>query len=122
MFWDRKVEVNNKAVLITGQSYLYSLFTIPFITTKGCSSGFGQRLALRLTQKGFKVFATVRDLKNPGSIELLEKCQFNDNMSVIQMDVTNEEMINKCYEIVKTELEVKGYQLWAVVNNAGRLA
>ena len=68
------------------------------------------------------MFATVRDPNNPGSLELLEKCQFNDKMSVIQMDVTNEEMINKCYERVKNELEIKGYQLWAVVNNAGRLA
>ena len=68
------------------------------------------------------MFATVLDPNNPGSIDLLEKCQFKDKMSVIQMDVTNEEMINKCYERVKNELEIKGHKLWAVVNNAGILA
>ena len=35
------------------------------------------------------------------------------------MDVTNDHMINDCFEFVKTDLETNEEVLWALVNNAG---
>ena len=88
---------------------------------KGCDSGFGNRLALRLNQKGFRVYAIVLDPNNSGSKDLIEKCEDSTKMSVIQMDVTKNELINQCYDQVKTELDTNGEYLWALVNNAGFL-
>ena len=86
---------------------------------KGCDTGFGHHLAIRLNGRGFRVYATVLDPNSMGSHQLLENCHFKDIITIIQMDVTNEQQIDNCFNTVKSDLEANGEQLWALVNNAG---
>ena len=65
--------------------------------------------------------ATVLEPNSSGAIELSEKCKFKDKIIVIQMDVTNEEDIDNCYNLVEKDLNTNSEQLWAIVNNSGRL-
>ena len=122
MFWDKNIDSRGKAVLITGkilQDYCKKLFVCSKLFTKGCDTGFGHNLAVRLNSRGFRVYATVLDPNSMGSHQLLEKCHFKDIMNIIQMDVTNEQQINDCFNTVKNDLETNGEQLWALVNTAG---
>jgi NAD(P)-dependent dehydrogenase (short-subunit alcohol dehydrogenase family) len=86
---------------------------------KGCDSGFGNRLALKLNEHGFRVYATVLDPSGSGSQNLITNARFTDKTKVLKMDVTNEEEINKTYEEIENDLNNNGEQLWAIVNNAG---
>ncbi|CAG2175299.1 unnamed protein product [Oppiella nova] len=101
MFW-RKISPKDKSVLITG-----------------CDSGFGNRLAFRLNELGFRVYATVLSEQSVGAQDLTTKCKFADNMCVLEMNVTKEDQINRCYDFVESDLQKNGCVLWAVVNNAG---
>ncbi|XP_008301269.1 D-beta-hydroxybutyrate dehydrogenase, mitochondrial [Stegastes partitus] len=96
------VEVKGKAVFITG-----------------CDSGFGNALAKHLHKLGFTVFAGcfLRDEGGEGAKELEEF--HSDRMKVVQLDVCNEEQVNKAVEFIKDNLEDSERGLWAVVNNAG---
>ncbi len=86
---------------------------------KGCDSGFGNRLALKMNEHGFRVYATVLDPMSPGSQQLTADSIFSDKIKVLKMDVTNDEDVNNTYEAVENELNSKGEELWAIVNNAG---
>jgi NAD(P)-dependent dehydrogenase (short-subunit alcohol dehydrogenase family) len=86
---------------------------------KGCDSGFGNRLAMKLNEHGFRVYATVLDPSGSGSQNLITNARFKDKTKVLKMDVTNEEEINKTYEQIENDLNNNGEQLWAIVNNAG---
>ncbi|XP_054152532.1 retinol dehydrogenase 16-like [Oppia nitens] len=103
MFW-RKISIKNKAVLITG-----------------CDSGFGNRLAIRLNEIGFRVYATVLDEMSFGSQQLPLNCKHTDRMCVLEMDVTRENQIDRCFEFVTSDLRTNGGVLWSVINNAGIL-
>ncbi|CAG2112347.1 unnamed protein product, partial [Medioppia subpectinata] len=87
----------------------------------GCDTGFGHRLAVRLNQRGFRVYATVISESSDGAIGLTSKVPYPDKMHVLAMDVTSEEQVQKAVEHVKLHLNEKsqGDQLWAIVNNAG---
>ncbi|CAG2179676.1 unnamed protein product, partial [Oppiella nova] len=102
MFWKRNIDSTKRAVLITG-----------------CDSGFGNRLALRLNDIGFYTYAAVLSADSPGAQDLSTKCKHADSMYVLEMDVTRDDQIDRCFEQIKVDLNVKGYELWAVVNNAG---
>ena len=85
----------------------------------GCDSGFGNRLAYKLNQNGFRVYATVLSATNEGSKQLVRSAVFEDKMHVLEMDVTNDDNVRQVYEKVRNDLNSNGDQLWAVVNNAG---
>ena len=85
----------------------------------GCDTGFGHRLALRLNQIGFKVYATVLSPTSSGAQELKVNASQPNRMVVLKMDVTSDEDINKVHEEISQNLEDTSYQLWGVVNNAG---
>ena len=85
----------------------------------GCDSGFGNRLAYKLNQNGFRVYATVLSAANEGSKQLVRSAVFEDKMHVLEMDVTNDDNVRQVYEEVRNDLNSNGDQLWAVVNNAG---
>ena len=87
----------------------------------GCDSGFGHRLALRLNQMEFKVYATVLSSSSFGAQELTKNAVFSDKMTVLQMNITNDNEVNGVYQTVRNDLQNTGYELWAVVNNAGIL-
>ncbi|KAJ8343347.1 hypothetical protein SKAU_G00306760 [Synaphobranchus kaupii] len=84
-----------------------------FIT--GCDSGFGKATAKRLDALGFEVFASVLDLSGPGAVELQRTC--SSHLTLLQMDITLPQDIQRALLIVKAKLGLRG--LWGLVNNAG---
>ncbi|CAG2114117.1 unnamed protein product, partial [Medioppia subpectinata] len=86
-----------------------------------CDTGFGHRLALRLNERGFRVYATVISESSAGAQQLTSKAQFAHKMHVIGMNVTKHEQVQKAYDYVTLHLNKKGHGdcLWALVNNAG---
>ncbi|KAI1305982.1 Retinol dehydrogenase 7 [Halotydeus destructor] len=97
-----RVSTIGKAVLITG-----------------CDSGFGNLLAHKLNKLGFHVFAGCLDRDSKGAAELSTTAHNRRLMHVIEMDVTNDNHILNCRQVVDAELAKKSLQLHAVVNNAG---
>ncbi|KAM8945949.1 11-beta-hydroxysteroid dehydrogenase type 2 [Pelodytes ibericus] len=87
-----------------------------FVT--GCDSGFGKSTAQLLDSMGFKVIASVLDLDSPGAIELRK--QSSEKLTIIKMDLTKQEDIEKAQQIIRVETADTG--LWALVNNAGLCA
>ena len=118
-----KISSDGKAVLITGEvmigeplKYIFNGLSL------GCDSGFGNRLAQRLSEMGFKVYATVLSKTSEGAQHLQTNPDFVDKIIVLQMDVTNDPEVKEVYEKVKQDLQTCGQVLWAVVNNAGILS
>ncbi|CAG2116814.1 unnamed protein product [Medioppia subpectinata] len=92
-----------------------------FYYPKGCDTGFGHRLAVRLNERGFRVYATVISESSAGAIELPTNARFPDKMHVLAMDVTRDNHVQRAYKYIKLHLKEKchGDYLWALVNNAG---
>lgn len=82
-----------------------------FIT--GCDSGFGNLLARRLAQRGFRVLAAC--LTPQGADGLQRGCA--GNLRTTLLDVTRSESIRRAAEWVREEVGEKG--LFGLVNNAG---
>ncbi len=87
------------------------------VLVTGCSSGIGREVSLRLAQRGFTVFASVRKqadaeaLRGLGQLNLVPLCP---------LDLTRREQIAAAAETVARELAQRGMQgLYALVNNAG---
>ncbi|XP_040185013.1 corticosteroid 11-beta-dehydrogenase isozyme 2 [Rana temporaria] len=81
----------------------------------GCDSGFGKAAAQRMDEMGFKVIATVLDVRSPGAKDLQKRC--SDRLTIIQMDLTKPEDIKRAQQVTKEQTHETG--LWALVNNAG---
>lgn len=100
LVWTRlfvaKVSGDGKAVLITG-----------------CDTGFGNRLAKRLSRRGFLVFAGCLNSDSAGAEEL----KGLSNVKVLQLDVTKQAQVDAALDAVKEHLGNR--ELWAVVANAG---
>ena len=83
------------------------------ILITGCSSGIGKALTLALASEGYKVFATVRTLKDVGLLNIEGMGQ----VIPIIMDLSDIQSIsNAVDEIV---LKHDTLKLYAVINNAG---
>ncbi|CAL1280252.1 unnamed protein product [Larinioides sclopetarius] len=93
----KRINPNGKAVFITG-----------------CDSGFGYQLAKQLDSYGYRVFAGCLFPENGGAAELKRGC--SDKLSILHVDVTKDESMQKAKEYVLKNLE--SYDLWALVNNA----
>jgi len=93
-----KVDPESRAVLITG-----------------CDSGFGNKLAELLDNKGFTVFASCLDPESKGAKHLVNAC--SDRLKVFKLDVTSDEDVKEAVKFVNDNLTAN--QLWALVNNAG---
>ena len=70
----------------------------------GASSGFGKLSALTLARKGYKVWATMRNLndqnkENKEELLSIAKSE-NLNIEVIDLDVTNQESVDKAIKTV----------------------
>lgn len=92
------VSPSNKIVIITG-----------------CDSGFGNKLARRLDEKGFQVFAGCLSPDREGAKQLKEAC--SENLTIVQLDVTDDWQVRGMIKAVKEKMN--GNVVWAVVNNAG---
>ena len=78
-------------------------------------------MAQKLSQMGFKVYATVLSTTSEGAQELISNPLFENKIIVLQMDVTKDSDVSDVYHQIKNDLEKSGDVLWAVVNNAGIL-
>ncbi|KAH7933693.1 hypothetical protein HPB49_015949 [Dermacentor silvarum] len=98
-----KIAGDGKAVLITG-----------------CDTGFGNRLAKRLSRNGFLVFAGCLSCESVGAEELKNL----HNIEVLPLDVTKQKQVDEALDLVKKLLGNRGKcvlcaELWSVVANAG---
>jgi short-subunit dehydrogenase len=79
----------------------------------GASTGIGFDLTRTLCEKGYKVWAGVR---NPESLDRLTQ-DFSNKLTVLKLDVTNSHDIERAYKIVHSEMNPD--QELILVNNAG---
>lgn len=88
-----------------------------FIT--GCSSGFGYLTAKTLAKKGYKVYASMRNVetRNKGKKEELESFSANEGkfLKVVECDVLS---VNSVNAAIKTVVDAEG-RIDVLVNNAG---
>lgn len=84
------------------------------ILITGTNSGFGYLTAKTLAEKGYKVYATMRDIKGRNA-EKAAELSVIQNIEVLELDVTNSEQTE---QVVKTIITQAG-KLDVVVNNAG---
>lgn len=82
----------------------------------GCSSGFGYRLALKFARNGFTTFASLRDLKSGGAMEL-QRIASKENLplEIIEIDISRAESVEKGIEYINK----KEGKIDVLVNNAG---
>lgn len=84
------------------------------ILITGTNSGFGYLTAKQAAEKGYKVYATIRDIDGRNKERATELSQ-TENITVVEMDVTNAEQVSAG---VASVIEKEG-QLDVLVNNAG---
>src|SRR5262245_58450251 len=83
----------------------------------GTSTGIGQATAVTLAARGWRVFATMRNLEKGGLLEqALKKAGVRDGVEVEQLDVNDAASIGTA---VASMLSQIGNKLDAVVHNAG---
>ncbi|MGI0059159.1 MAG: SDR family oxidoreductase [Nitrosotalea sp.] len=80
----------------------------------GSASGIGFETALELAREGYHTYATMRDIKKGDRILDIAKKE-NLKISVIELDVNNENTIKKAVEIIINEKK----RIDVLVNNAG---
>ncbi|HEU4760666.1 MAG TPA: SDR family oxidoreductase [Dehalococcoidia bacterium] len=80
----------------------------------GASTGMGLETAVHLAERGFQVYATMRDLGKRGALDA-EAARRGVNLEVLRLDVSDPASID---EAVATIMEQSG-GVYAVVNNAG---
>ena len=79
------------------------------ILITGARSGIGKHLTLRLAERGYLVYATVRKEKDMKALSEIE------NVTPLLMDVRNAEQVKAAFE----QVTKAGYGLYGLVNNAG---
>jgi NAD(P)-dependent dehydrogenase (short-subunit alcohol dehydrogenase family) len=83
----------------------------------GTSTGIGQATAVVLASRGWRVFATMRNLEKTGSLDqALREAGVQSSVEIEQLDVTSEASIEATVESI---LARTGNTLDAVVHNAG---
>lgn len=82
------------------------------VLVTGCSSGIGRAVAIKLTEKGYRVLATVRNDADAQSLRELGLPQLH----AMLLDVTDDGSVARAVDQVQ-ELSPQG--LYALVNNAG---
>lgn len=86
------------------------------ILITGCSSGFGFRTALKFAREGYKTYASVRNVKNEGTLKLKDLTKKeNLPLTVLEIDVTNDKSVKKGVEYVFKNTK----RVDILVNNAG---
>ncbi|MBU3002408.1 SDR family oxidoreductase [Paraglaciecola arctica] len=80
----------------------------------GTSTGLGLSLAVKMSQQGFKVYATMRDLSKANKLQQ-QAADKNLDIEIYQLDVQDNASIQKCVEKVIAQ---QG-KIDVLVNNAG---
>ena len=84
------------------------------VLVTGASSGLGLVTAVYLAQRGFQVYATMRDLQRREHLEA-EARRCNVHLDVIQLDITDAHSIQRAVDTVLTRFGT----IDGLVNNAG---
>ncbi len=87
------------------------------ILITGTSSGLGLSMAARLASRGYKVYATMRDISRQDDLvnETHRRAGASSNLTVLKMDVTSRDSIREAIAAVAAD----GNGLDVLVNNAG---
>jgi NAD(P)-dependent dehydrogenase (short-subunit alcohol dehydrogenase family) len=89
------------------------------ILITGTSTGFGRTAAETLARRGYRVFATMRDIsgRNAAAREALQSLAEREGWSldVLEMDVTNEASVNRAVQ----QALARTTRIDVVINNAG---
>lgn len=88
--------------------------TVDAILVTGASTGLGKAMALYLAERGFKVYASVRNLEGVASIEEAA-ARRNVQLVTLTLDVTDENSIRAGVERITRE----SGGIYGVINNAG---
>ncbi len=90
---------------------------MPAVLITGTSTGFGRVTTEILAAKGWRVFATMRDLAKKGPLErALKKAGLESQVTILQLDVNDPASIEAAVAAILAET---GNALDAVVHNAG---
>ena len=90
---------------------------MPTVLITGTSTGFGRVTTELLAARGWRVFATMRDLARKDSLErALRDAGLSERVTFVQLDVIDLASIEAA---VKAVLAQTGNTLDAVVHNAG---
>lgn len=84
------------------------------ILVTGAATGLGKETALYLAERGFRVYATTRNVAQAADLESVAR-ERNLSLRVLELDVTNHQSIERAIEAIV--LESGG--IYGVVNNAG---
>jgi NAD(P)-dependent dehydrogenase (short-subunit alcohol dehydrogenase family) len=84
------------------------------VLVTGASSGIGLETAVHLADRGFQVFASMRDLSRRGKLDK-RAAERNVHLEVLELDVTDQSSIHRS---VRHIVEKHG-GIYGVVNNAG---
>ncbi len=80
----------------------------------GASTGLGKEMALTLAERGWNVYATIRDLRGADSIYDAAR-QRKVNLKVLELDVTDKASIARAVQTVVSETG----GIYGLINNAG---
>ena len=83
------------------------------VLVTGASTGFGMEIALTLAKRGFRVYATMRDLKRRAALDAALRAR-GVEARVLRLDVTDPDSIAQAIATMVSDGGVYG-----VVNNAG---
>lgn len=90
---------------------------MPTVLITGTSTGIGRVTTECLAAKGWRVFATMRDLAKKGALErALKKARLESHVTILQLDVNDPASIQAAIAAILAET---GNALDAVVHNAG---
>lgn len=80
----------------------------------GSSTGLGREMALYLAERGFQVYATMRDVSQADSL-LASAHDRNTQLRVLPLDVTDRDSIHQAVQTIVAE----SGGIYGVINNAG---
>jgi len=90
---------------------------MPTVLITGTSTGFGLAAVVELAKRGWRVFATMRNLDKKGPLEAaLGAAGARENVEIVQLDVTDAGSVRAA---AAATLAATGNRLDAVVHNAG---
>jgi NAD(P)-dependent dehydrogenase (short-subunit alcohol dehydrogenase family) len=84
------------------------------VLVTGSSTGLGREMALHLAERGFQVYATMRDLRQTDSLHACAHDR-NSQLRVLPLDVTDRESIDRAVQTIVAETG----GIYGVINNAG---
>jgi NAD(P)-dependent dehydrogenase (short-subunit alcohol dehydrogenase family) len=87
---------------------------IKTVVVTGASSGFGEGAAKAFADKGYRVWGTMRDVVGRNSEKRAALEAYSSNVSVIDMDVANDESVTAGFATILDEGPVD-----VLINNAG---